>query len=54
MIMPIPGILVMIVTLTGAPCKLLEYDLSYKNCSDYHGDNSYRRKDLKFDFDSPY
>jgi hypothetical protein len=48
MIMPIPGILVTIVALIGASCKLDEYDPTYKSCSDHHRDNPYRRKNSEF------
>jgi hypothetical protein len=52
-IMPIPGILVTIVVLIGTPCRLDEYDPAYKYCSEHHRDNSSRRKDFEFHFDSP-
>jgi hypothetical protein len=54
MIMPIPEILVPIIILMGAPCKIGEYDPIYKYCSDYHCDHSDRRKDSEFYFDSLY
>jgi hypothetical protein len=54
MIMPIPGVLIMIVILIGAACKLDEYHPTYKHCSDCHCDNSYRRRDSEFHFDLPY
>jgi hypothetical protein len=53
MIMPIPGILVTLVILIGAPCKFDGCDPTDKYYSDYHRDNSYRRKDSEFHLDSP-
>jgi hypothetical protein len=49
--MPTPGILFPIVILIGSASKLDPTDEYY---SDYHRDNSYRRKDSEFHFDSRY
>jgi hypothetical protein len=48
MIMPIPGLLVLIVIFIGVPGKVDEYDPTYKYCSDSHRGNPAARRILNF------
>jgi hypothetical protein len=47
-IIPISGILVTVVILIGAPCRLNEYDLTYNYYSDYHRGNYMANPHIKY------